>query len=71
MKTYLAFTLLTLVLVGFLAAMGVIFTSHAVHAVSGETVLNLKPIVSGAVGFLILQIIYFINSNNSNNEGTN
>ena len=68
MKTYLAFTLLTLILVCFLATMGVICTSHATHAVSGETVLNLKPIVTGAVSFLILQIIYFINARN---EGIN
>ena len=64
MKTYLAFTLLTLILVCSLATMGVICTSHATHAVSGETVLNLKPIVTGAVSFLILQIIYFINVRN-------
>lgn len=64
MKTYLIFTLLTLVLACFLATMGVIFTSHAVHAVSGETVLNLKPIISGAVGFAVLQVIYFINARN-------
>ena len=68
MKTYLAFTLLTLILVCFLATMGVIFTSHATHAVGGETVLNLKPLVTGAVSFLILQIIYFINARN---EGIN
>ena len=65
MKTYLTFTLLTLVLISFLATMGVICTSHATHAVSGgEKVLNLKPIVTGAVGFVILQIIYFINARN-------
>ena len=64
MKTYLTFTLLTLVLVCFLATMGVICTSHATHAVSGEKVLNLKPIVTGAIGFLILQVIYFINARN-------
>ena len=64
MKTYLLFTLLTFVLFCFLATMGVICTSHATHAVGGETVLNLKPIVSGAVSFLILQVIYFINVRN-------
>ncbi len=64
MKTYLLFTLLTLFLVCFLASLGVIFTSHAVHAVSGETVLNLKPIITSAVSFLILQLIYFINARN-------
>ena len=64
MKTYLIFTLLTLVLVCFLAAMGVICTSHATHAVSGETVLNLKPIITSAVSFLILQVVYFINARN-------
>jgi hypothetical protein len=64
MKAYIIFTLLTFVLVCFLAAMGVICTSHVVHAVSSETVLNLKPIVTGAVSFLILQIIYFINARN-------
>ena len=64
MKTYLTFTLLTLILVCFLVTMGVICTSHAIHAVSGETVLNLKPIVSGAVGFVTLQVIYFINARN-------
>ena len=64
MKTYLTFTLLTLVLSCFLALLGVIFTSHAVHAVSGETVLNLKPIITSAASFLILQVIYFINARN-------
>ena len=64
MKTYLLFTLVTLVLFCFLASLGVIFTSHTIHAVSGETVLNLKPIITGAVGFLILQITYFINARN-------
>ena len=64
MKTYLAFSLITLVLISFLAAMGVICTSHAIHAVSGEAVLNLKPIISGAVGFVVLQVIYFINARN-------
>lgn len=64
MKTYLTFTLLTLILVSFLATVGVICTSHATHAVSGETVLNLKPIATGAVSFLILQVIYFINARN-------
>ena len=64
MKTYLLFTLLTLVLFCFLASLGVILTSHATHAVSGETVLNLKPIVSGAVGFVFLQVVYFINARN-------
>ena len=64
MKTYLLFTLVTLILLCFLASLGVIFTSHATHAVSGETVLNLKPIISGAVSFVVLQIIYFINARN-------
>lgn len=64
MKAYLIFTLLTLILVCFLASLGVIFNSHAVHAVSGETVLNLKPIITSAVSFLILQVIYFINARN-------
>ncbi len=64
MKAYITFTLLTLILACFLASLGVIFTSHAIHAVSGEMVLNLKPIITGAVSFLILQIIYFINARN-------
>ena len=64
MKTYLTFTLLTLILACFLASLGVVFTSHAIHAVSGEAVLNLKPIVSCAVGFVALQVIYFINARN-------
>ena len=64
MKTYLIFTLLTLVLISFLATMGVICTSHATHAVSGEMVLNLKPIITGTVAFLILQVVYFINARN-------
>ena len=64
MKAYLTFTLLTLISLCFLTTMGIICTSHATHAVSGETVLNLKPIVSCAVGFVILQVIYFINARN-------
>ncbi len=64
MKTYLTFTLLTLILLCFLASLGVICTSHATHAVSGETVLNLKPLATGAVGFVALQVIYFINARN-------
>ena len=64
MKAYITFTLLTLILLCFLATMGVICTSHATHAVSGETVLNLKPIITGTVSFLILQVTYFINARN-------
>ena len=62
MKAYILFTLVTLVLFGFLATIGVICTSHAIHAVSGETVLNLKPLVTCAVGFVASQVIYFVNA---------